>query len=196
MVLSPSTGRPFVLLDRDGTLIEERGYLRDVEQVRLLPRTVSGLRRFRELGLGLVLVTNQSGVARGYFDLKRVDEVHARVRALLAQEGLHLDGIYVCPHLPEAGCACRKPSPGLGLQAAAELGIDLSRSFVVGDTPGDVAWGERLGATSLLVRTGHGARVDVARLPQPTRAVDDLLHAAEFVQRRMASTGGGRWNWS
>jgi D-glycero-D-manno-heptose 1,7-bisphosphate phosphatase len=86
--------------------------------------------------------------------------------------------------------------PGLGLQAAAELGIDLSRSFVLGDKPADVAWGQRLGATSFLVRTGHGASVDLARLPRPTRAVDDLLHAAEFVQRRISSNGGGRWNGS
>lgn len=194
MVLKPSTGRPFVLLDRDGTLIEERHYLRDVEAVRLLPNAVRGLRRFRELGLGLVVVTNQSGVARGYFDMKRVDEVHARVGELLAREGLHLDAIYVCPHLPDAGCACRKPMPGLGLQAAADLGIDLSRSFVVGDKPGDIAWGHRLGATPFLVRTGHGASVELARLPQPSWAVDDLSHAAELVQRLIH--GGRRWNWS
>jgi histidinol-phosphate phosphatase family protein len=174
--------RPFVLLDRDGTLIEERPYLREVEEVRLLPTAVASLRRFRGLGLGLTLVTNQSGVARGYLGLRRLEEIHHRLEALLGQAGLGLDGIYFCPHLPGAGCECRKPKPGLGLRAAADLGIDLSNSFVIGDKPSDVEWGQRLGATTFLVRTGHGAAHAEACHPRSDYVVDDMQQAADIVE--------------
>lgn len=181
--------RAFVLLDRDGTLIEERDYLRSPDGLRLLPNTLAALRRFRALGLGLVLVTNQSGLARGYFDQQVLDAIHGRLRDWLARDGLHLDGIYVCPHLPDAGCACRKPRPGLGLRAATELGIDLSRSFVIGDKRSDIAWGQHLGATTFLVRTGHGAAAEVAPGARAHHVVDDLLHASEFVQRHIHQRG-------
>src|SRR5271166_4576848 len=108
----------FVALDRDGTIIVERQYLSDPEAVELLPGAAAGLRTMRNLGLGLVVVTNQSAVGRGYFDLARLDEIHGRLRELLAGEDVTIDGIYVCPHTPEDGCRCRKPLPILLKRAA------------------------------------------------------------------------------
>ena len=104
--------RRFVLLDRDGTIIIEREYLSDPQQVELVPGASEALRRLRQIGLGLAVITNQSGVGRGYCDAGRVALVHGRMCALLAAEGAYLDGIYVCPHTPEDGCSCRKPNPG------------------------------------------------------------------------------------
>ncbi|GHG62145.1 HAD family hydrolase [Comamonas sp. JC664] len=189
MALTPAPGRAFVLLDRDGTLIEEKHYLRTPEELRLLPRARAALHRFRALELGVVLATNQSGLARGYFDQRALDAIHERLLRELADDGLHLDGIYVCPHLPDAACACRKPRPGMGLQAAAELGIDLSRSFVIGDKRSDVAWGLNLGAMTFLVRTGHGAVAERTPGERAHHVVDDLLHASERIQRHIQQRG-------
>ena len=149
--------RRFVLLDRDGTLIVERHYLSDPDQVELIPGAAAGLRRLRERGLGLAVVTNQSGIGRGFFDAARLAEIHQRLIEMLRAERVELDGIYFCPHHPDEACGCRKPQPALALRAAAELGFDATRAFVVGDMASDVALGRALGATTLLVRTGHGA---------------------------------------
>jgi D-glycero-D-manno-heptose 1,7-bisphosphate phosphatase len=173
--------RRFVVLDRDGTIIAERHYLSDPEQVELLPGAAEGLRRMAALGLGLIVVTNQSGVARGYFDLARVEEVHQRLRSLLAAEQVALDGIYVCPHGPDADCACRKPRPGLLLEAAAEFNFDPRACFVIGDKPCDIELGQAVGATTILVRTGYGAEYESAGTLQADHVVDDLVAAAERI---------------
>ena len=177
----------FVALDRDGTIIVERQYLSSPDQVELLPGTGAGLRAMRELGLGLVLVTNQSAVGRGYFDMARLEEVHGRLRELLLAEGVELDGIYVCPHTPEDGCDCRKPLPGLLLRASQELGFDPARAFVIGDKPCDIELGRGLGATTILVRTGYGAEHEAARAVMPHYVADDLLQAAGFLRRWIAA---------
>jgi D-glycero-D-manno-heptose 1,7-bisphosphate phosphatase len=153
--------KPFVLLDRDGTMIVERHYLADPRQVELLPGAAAGLRRLCQLGYGLVVVTNQSGLARGYFDEVRLAQIHTRMQDLLRAENVHLDGIYVCPHLPEGGCGCRKPRPGLVRSAAVELGFDPRASIVVGDKACDVELGHAVGATSVLVRTGYGQQTEL-----------------------------------
>lgn len=126
-------GRRFVLLDRDGTLIVDRHYLADPQGVELLPGVGAGLRQMRELGLGLVVITNQSGVGRGYFTLEQVEQVHQRLGQLLAVEQVQLDGIYSCPHTPADGCSCRKPATGLVEKAASELDFEPQSCFVVGD---------------------------------------------------------------
>src|SRR6266545_3584771 len=108
--------RRFVVLDRDGTVIRERNYLSRPEEVELLPGVVQGLQQLKDLGLGIIMITNQSGIGRGYFDEQSVGAVHKRLLALLEADGLGLDGIYVCPHTAEEGCACRKPCPGLLLR--------------------------------------------------------------------------------
>ena len=139
----------------------------------------------RALGLGLVIVTNQSAVGRGYFDMARLEEIHGRLRELLAAENIELEGIYVCPHTPEDGCGCRKPLPGLLLQAAQELGFDPAEALVIGDKPCDIELGQAVGATTILVRTGYGTEHEAAGTVRPDHVADDLAAAAEVAQRWM-----------
>ena len=173
--------RRFVMLDRDGTIIAERHNLSHPDQVELLPGSASGLRTMRDLGCGLLVLTNQSGIGRGYFDVDMLAKVHCRIKELLAAQGVELDGIYYCPHTPEQGCDCRKPATGLALQAAAEHGFDPAMGFVVGDKRCDVDLGRNIGARSILVRTGYGN--EEARLPdlRVDRICDDLADAASFI---------------
>lgn len=147
----------FVLLDRDGTLIEEKHYLSRPDHVVLVPGAGQGLRTLVENGFGLVLVTNQSGIARGYFDLNALESVHAVLIGMLEKEGVALDGIFVCPHRPEDGCGCRKPLPGLALEASRALGFDPAAAVVVGDKACDVDLGRNISAATVLVQTGHGS---------------------------------------
>lgn len=179
--------RGVVALDRDGTLIEERPYLSDPSQVRLLPNAAAGLRALRAAGLRLVLVTNQSGVGRGFFGLDAVSRVNERVLALLAQEGVAIDGVFVCPHTPGQRCACRKPGTQMLEKAARTFGADAAQTFVIGDKLCDLEMGRRGGATSLLVRTGWGR--ETARQPdaRPHYVADDLLDAARLVLAQQTS---------
>lgn len=181
-----TTPNPVVFLDRDGTIIVDRHYLSSPSGVTLLPGAVDGLQRFRQLGFGLVLVTNQSGVGRGYFTMSAVEAVHAHLLRLLGREGVHLDGIFVCPHRPEDDCDCRKPRPGLIDRARAALDIDMSRSVVVGDKASDVRLGTACGIPSILVLSGQGS-VDDA--PEAVAAVPDLVAAAEWVASREREQG-------
>jgi D-glycero-D-manno-heptose 1,7-bisphosphate phosphatase len=147
----------------------------------LLPGAAAGLRALRALGFGLVVVTNQSGLSRGYFDPSRLEQIHTRLSELLAAEHVHLDGIYVCPHLPEHACACRKPRPGLVNRAAVELGFDPGRGMVVGDKVCDVELGRAVGALTVLVRTGYGAQVMADGLTTPDFFVNDLRELAPLA---------------
>jgi D-glycero-D-manno-heptose 1,7-bisphosphate phosphatase len=183
--------REAVFLDRDGTLIEEVNYLSAPEQVRLIPGAADAVRRLNDAGMLVVVVTNQAGVARGYFPESRVAEVHAHLSALLAECGAKIDAYFYCPHHPTEGigayrvaCECRKPRPGLLLTAARELGIDLSRSWMIGDKLCDVSAGEAAGCRTLLVRTGHGRD-----LPNDVNAVADLAEAVTMLlgERRAAA---------
>jgi D-glycero-D-manno-heptose 1,7-bisphosphate phosphatase len=174
--------RRFVALDRDGTLIVERHYPSDPEQVELIPGAAEGLRRLRALGLGVIVVTNQSGIERGYLDEPQLNLVHARLRELLAAEGTGLDGIFVCPHAPERGCRCRKPLPGLLEQASRELQFDARQCFVVGDKPCDIELGRGVGATTFLVRTGYGAEYADWGAKNADHVVDDIAEAARVIE--------------
>jgi D-glycero-D-manno-heptose 1,7-bisphosphate phosphatase len=155
--------KPAVLLDRDGTLAHEVGYINHLSRFQLYPFAVEAVRLANRAGFLAVVVTNQAGVARGYFPETMIEVVHGHMRAVMESGGARLDGIYYCPHHPSVGeppyrqdCDCRKPRPGLALRAAAELGIDLSRSWVVGDRPGDLELAGRVGARGALVKTGYG----------------------------------------
>jgi len=148
--------RPAVLLDRDGTLIEDQGYPRDPGRVRLLPGVAEALRSFKAAGLPLAVVSNQSGLGRGLVSPEGARAVHARLEELLAAEGVRLDGAYYCPHAPQEGCACRKPSPALLLRACADLGAAPALSFMVGDKPSDAEGGKRAGCSSVLLGTPPG----------------------------------------
>jgi D-glycero-D-manno-heptose 1,7-bisphosphate phosphatase len=178
--------RRFVVLDRDGTIIVEKHYLSDPDAVELIDGAGAALRRLAGLGLGLVVVTNQSAVGRGLFDLERLAEIHARLESLLAREGVWLAGIYACPHHPEEDCACRKPRTALVERAARELGFEPRRAFVVGDMASDVELGCAVGATTVLVRTGHGAREAEAGGTRADHVVADLAEAATLIERLLA----------
>jgi D-glycero-D-manno-heptose 1,7-bisphosphate phosphatase len=171
-----------VFLDRDGTIIEEKGYLSDPEDVELIPGAARAIRLLNHLGLRTVVVSNQSGVARGYFPLSVVEEINERVRLLLGEGGASLDGMYYCPHHPDDWCTCRKPEPGMLLQAAGELGIDLPRSYMVGDMASDVETIHRLGGKGIVVFTGYGKEeLESWQGDPPDFVVQDLLAASYWI---------------
>lgn len=175
--------RRWVILDRDGTLIAERHYLSDPEQVELIPGAPAALIRLRDRGVGAVVLTNQSAIGRGLFDAERLEQVHARLRGLLAAHGASVDAILVCPHTPEDRCECRKPRPGMVERARAELGLDPRRSFVVGDKDCDIELGRNVGATTLLVRTGYGAETERAGRVRADHVVRDVAEAVDVIER-------------
>lgn len=164
--------RRAVFLDRDGTLLDELGFLSRPEDLRLLPGAAEGVRLINQAGWSAVLVTNQSGIARGLFGEPELAAVHARLAEELAAHGAHLDALFHCPHHPEQGlgalrrtCACRKPAPGLLLEAAERLGLALGASWIVGDSQRDLEAGRRAGlAGGVLVLTGKG-RAELAQFP-------------------------------
>jgi len=173
--------RRFVLLDRDGTIMVDRHYLADPTGVELLPGAAAGLRRLRDLGLGLAVVTNQSGLARGLMTAEQVAAVNQRLRELLFAEGITLDGIYLCPHAPEDRCFCRKPAIGLAMQAARDLGFDPAEAFVIGDKASDIVLARNLRARAILVRTGNGRQTERSGNCAPDAIVDDLADAAAWI---------------
>ena len=173
--------RKFVILDRDGTLIVERNYLSTPEGVELLPNAAAGLRHFEKLGWGRLVVTNQSGIGRGFFDLPRVMQIHARLESLLAGENASIDRFYICPHTPEDNCACRKPKVGMVERAAQEWGFHPGECIVIGDKPCEIDMGRALGATTILVRTGYGEEHLRKGSVRPDFVVHDLKEAADLA---------------
>jgi D-glycero-D-manno-heptose 1,7-bisphosphate phosphatase len=174
-----------VLLDRDGTINAERHYLATPDGLELLPNSVAGLQRMTAKGLGLVVISNQSGISRGYIEPQALAAIHERLRALLAAGGVALEGIYVCPHTEADDCTCRKPRPGMVHQAAAELGFDPQDAFVIGDKACDIELGRAVGATTILVRTGYGAQATPEVKGRAHHVVTDLLEAADIIDRRL-----------
>jgi len=190
--------RPAVFMDRDGTLTEEVGYVNHPRRLRLLPRAGQAVRRLNQAGIAAVVVTNQAGIARGYFSEEVLQAVHAALVAQLKDEGAHLDGIYVCTHHPTEGapsyrlaCDCRKPRPGLIHRAAADLGLDLRRSALVGDKASDLLAARAAGAAGVLVLTGYGlGEWEYRRATfavEPDHVAEDLLDAVDWVIRRRAA---------
>lgn len=182
--------RRAVFLDRDGTLIEERHYLSRPDQLRLLPGAAAALRRLSDLGLALVLVTNQSGVARGIFTEAELAAVHAGLVDLLAAEGAALDGLYYCPHHPEDGvgeltrnCDCRKPGTAMVEAACADLDLEPEGSWMIGDKAADIELARAAGLKGILVRSGHGRASEAAGAGAGAHAtVDDLAAAAALIR--------------
>jgi D-glycero-D-manno-heptose 1,7-bisphosphate phosphatase len=174
------TARPAAFIDRDGTLVVERHYLADPTKVELVPGAVDALRRLHAAGYWLVLVTNQSGIARGLYGLADFHAVQHRLAELLAAAGVRFDAVQFCPHHPDftGPCLCRKPGTGMFLQAAEQLPIDLARSIFIGDRLKDVLPARVLGGRAYLVRTGYGA-LQEADAGEDIQVVDDLLAAAD-----------------
>jgi len=186
--------RTAVLLDRDGTVIEDRGYIGDPDEVQLIPGAADAIRRFAKAGHLVVIVSNQSGVARGLFDEEDLKRVHVQVENLLKAEGAQLDGAYYCPYLdgPEAAVQAyrqssmlRKPEPGMLLQAARELNIDLQRSWMIGDSPSDVEAGKRAGCRTVFLNRSGG--LSVGDSCDATHTVSALSEAADLFDLIMSS---------
>jgi len=187
-----SSARSAVFLDRDGTINVERDYLSDPEQLELIPGAGPAIHALNDAGLPVIVVTNQSGIARGMLDTARLDRITARLDELLAAEGASVLATYHCPHHPEYAerldCECRKPRPGMLLRAAREHGLDLERSWIVGDSLRDLSAGEAVGARGILVETGKGAVQSAAARKggdAPACVVADLAAA---VQRILADS--------
>jgi D-glycero-D-manno-heptose 1,7-bisphosphate phosphatase len=191
-----ATKGPALFVDRDGTLIREVNYLCAVEQIEILPGVAQALRLLRERGFKLVMVTNQSVIARGRLSEAGLREIHAALSAKLGADGAKLDAIYYCPHHPTEGigeyrvsCDCRKPNTGMIDRAAEDLDVDPGRSFVVGDQMTDVELARKVGASAILIGR-DGAAAEAARaLNVPV--VDDLLQAAHWIIERLEQSHSG-----
>ncbi len=171
--------RPAVFLDRDGTLIEDRGHLSEASEVVFYPDAIAALQRLQKHFL-LFLVTNQSGVARGLITMESVHRVNARITSHLAEHGVTIADVYVCPHQRSDGCACIKPNPHFLHKAAAEHGVDLARSFAIGDHPHDVELARAVGGRGVYVRTGHGDK-HLTELPPDEIVVAGIGEAADRI---------------
>ncbi|WP_142803579.1 D-glycero-beta-D-manno-heptose 1,7-bisphosphate 7-phosphatase [Tepidiphilus sp. J10] len=183
-------GKPAVFLDRDGVLNEDRGYVHRWEDFSFLPGAIEALRQLQQKGYLLVVITNQSAVARGLCTEADVLALHERMRAFLRERGIELAGIYHCPHHPQGSvsdyaiaCACRKPEPGMILRAAQEHGIDLSRSLLVGDKLSDLEAGRAAGIPSLYLVVPPGQEKDLSSLPEAQR----VSGLSEVVERMFGS---------
>jgi D-glycero-D-manno-heptose 1,7-bisphosphate phosphatase len=194
--------RPAVFIDRDGTISDEVGYVNHPSRFRLLEHSTEALRLLNEAGWLAILVTNQAGVARGYFTEAMVREVHANLAALLEKDGARLDAIYYCAHHPSVGeapyrldCDCRKPRPGLINRAAADWEIDLANSWMVGDRFSDVELGRNAGVHSALVLTGYGRgeweHQRSSWTMEPEIVADNLLEAVKQILSEAPAVAGG-----
>ena len=186
---------PGVLVDRDGTLIREVGYLSRLDQIEVLPLVPEAIRLLRQQGLKVAVITNQSAVARGFITEDGLLQIHREMEALLAKHGAFLDGIYYCPHHPAEGiepyriaCGCRKPNVGLAKQAAAELHLDFTRSYVVGDQSSDMELAARIGARGILIRVESGA-IQAQGSSTAVLTVKDLWEAAQWVIQDLHGMG-------
>jgi len=172
-----------VFLDRDGTIARDVHYCRRAEDFELLPTVPQAIKLLNENGFKVVVITNQSGIARGYFTDEILAQIHDKMRGELAEYGAWVDAIYYCPHHPDEGCSCRKPGTALFYKAAGEHGIDLRSSYVVGDMEMDIEAGKALGATTVLVTTGPQSRVPSPQSPidAPDYVAADLFDASRWI---------------
>lgn len=181
-----------VFVDRDGTISEEVGYISDLDQFRLVPKAAEAIKLINESDLVVIVITNQAGVAKGYFSEETVDHIHKKMEKLLLEHGAYLDGIYYCPHHPEGvvgsyrrACDCRKPAPGLLEQASKDHGIDLAASYMVGDKVTDIELARKVGAKGILVLTGYGRdelqKISDVPVENPAYVALDLFDAVKWI---------------
>jgi D-glycero-D-manno-heptose 1,7-bisphosphate phosphatase len=190
--------RPALFLDRDGVIVDEAEYLADPAELRLLPGSAEAIAEVNRQDVPVIVVTNQSGVARGYFPESRVAEIHQQLDRLLAGQGAYITRYYYCPHHPTEGqssyrvdCQCRKPRSGMLLQAARELSLELQESYLVGDKLSDLEAGASAGCRTILVRTGYGRALADTLEPQGLNLemiADDLREAVRFCLPRLLGT--------
>lgn len=173
----------YILLDRDGTIIEDKHYLHDPDGVELCRNAAEGLKAMQDEGYGLIVVTNQSGIGRGYYAEKDMHAVNERMAELLSGQGIDFKAVYFCPHAPDQKCDCRKPAPGMFDQALAEFKMSPEDCFVIGDKICDIELGLSRKAKSILVRTGKGTKEEPQCLEKAVYIADDLLDAANFIKK-------------
>jgi len=184
-----------IFIDRDGTINEEVGYINHVSRFQLLPKTIEAIRLINQSSFKAIVITNQAGVARGYFPEELVNEVHTKMTMLLNEGDACLDKIYYCPHHPQVGpdkyridCICRKPKTGMLEKAAEEFNIDLSHSYIIGDKYTEIALGHKVGSKSILVLTGYGRGEFELFSRQwkhkPHFVAEDLLSAVNWILKQ------------
>lgn len=187
--------KPAIFIDRDGTINEQMGYVNHTSRFVMLPRVPEAFRMVNQAGFLAIIVSNQSGVARGYFPIELIYSINSMMKESVGKQGGHIDGIYFCPHYPKGSvqeyameCDCRKPRTGLIERACRDFEIDLMRSYMVGDHYTDMELAERLDIKGILVRTGYGAGVIEYNLPgmanKPSYIADDLLDAVKWIIER------------
>jgi D-glycero-D-manno-heptose 1,7-bisphosphate phosphatase len=181
--MSPAANSRAVFLDRDGTITESANYVDRVEQVVLIPQAAQALKRLQDAGYKLFIITNQSGVGRGYFTHEAVESIHAHLNEQFGRAGVRFDRYYVCPHHPEDDCACRKPKPKFLLDAAREHGLDLSRCYMIGDRASDIQTGINAGVRTVLVLTGGGRDTLAQQVVKPDHVANDIAEAAGWILR-------------
>lgn len=172
-----------IFLDRDGTLIEEVNFLSTIEETKLFPFTIEALKLLRDARFLFFITTNQSGIARGYFDASAVNAIHAKIQNELKANGLRIESFHFCSHFPDAGCKCRKPNTGMLEQALENFDIDLSESWMVGDKMLDIEMGFNAGTKTALVKTGYGEKHQNDLTRKPDIITENLLEFAKFVIR-------------
>ena len=170
-----------VFLDRDGTIMEDANYVGSLEGVILIPCAATALKRLHEAGYKLFVITNQSGVGRGYFPSEAVQQIHAHLDEQFGKHGVKIDRYYVCPHHPEDNCDCRKPKPKFLLEAASEYGLNLSHCFMIGDRTSDLMAGRNAGAKTILVLTGVGQETRAKGEVTPDCVARDISAAADWI---------------
>ncbi|MBS0378142.1 MAG: HAD family hydrolase [Proteobacteria bacterium] len=187
--MSPPAARRAIVLDRDGTMIVDHGYLDDPGRIALLPGALAGLKAWVARGNRLIIVSNQSGIGRGMLTRELVDRINGRLLEILARDGVRIDGVYYCPHAPGEGCDCRKPAPRLVLEAARRFGFDPGHTVVIGDKSSDVELGQNLGGVSMLL-SADGKTSD--GLPAHPDFVVATLEQAARITARLEDEGAPR----
>jgi D-glycero-D-manno-heptose 1,7-bisphosphate phosphatase len=170
-----------VFLDRDGTIIEDCSHIGEIERVALIPGAAAALRQLQDAGYKLFIVSNQSGIGRGFFSRESVEAIHAHLDRCFAKAGVRFDRHYICPHHPEDNCDCRKPKPKFLLEAAREHRLDLSRCFMVGDRLSDIQTGINAGTRTILVLTGAGHDTLAKQEVKADFVADDIGAAATWI---------------
>ena len=183
-----------IFLDRDGTIIEEMGYINHFSRIKPLPEAVKAIKLLKKLGFKIIVITNQAGVAKGYFNERQLVEMNNWMLELFEKKGASIDGLYYCPHHPEGkieqyriDCHCRKPKPGMVKKAVVEFGIDLTKSFIIGDRLSDIALAKSLRMFSIFVLTGYGTGEYVRNKgnlsPKPDLILNNILQAAQVINK-------------
>ena len=188
--MAPPLKNAYIFLDRDGTIIVDKHYISDAREVELLPGVVEGLTKLKDFGFRFIVVTNQSGLARGYFTEEDLHKIHIRMLELLNDKGIKIQDILYCPHHPDDICLCRKPGTKLVEDAAPKYNFEYQKSFVIGDKESDIIMGKRLGAKTFLIRNDAGKNQETSKGSKPDFIVKDITGAALIIQKILSSKPG------